>query len=128
MRRALKSVLVLAIVCWLSSCDSYVEKTTYDAEEKKVSDLTHQLNDANEKLNKVQQALSECQAHKYQIFHDGLRTWRFDGVRGTSCILLTTKEDWKSKDTKSESCDCQDLYGEDGKLPDEAVRKLYCGF
>ena len=51
-----------------------------------------------------------------EVFHNGFRTWRFDSASGNSCILLTTKDDWKNKDTKSESCDCKDLF-EEGQQP-----------
>jgi len=111
----------------LASCDAYVDKAKYEESQKEIADLKRQLSTSQDELKKAQLALGEYQAHKYQVFHNGFRTWRFDSVTGNSCILLTTKEDWKSKDTKGESCECKDLF-EDGKQPDEEWRKIYCGW
>jgi hypothetical protein len=98
----LVKIIVVAVCCaCLVACDAkslgYVEQGKYDA-------LQQQLDAAKTDLKAAQQQVSECQAHKYQVFKDGGRTWRLDTVTGSSCLLLTTKEDWKKLETMASSC------------------------
>jgi hypothetical protein len=41
---------------------------------------------------------------RYQIHNEGFRTWRLDTATGKTCILLTSKEDWKKPETFEQSC------------------------
>jgi cell division septum initiation protein DivIVA len=88
----------------LTGCDEYVEKAKYETLQKENADLKRQLSESQQSLRKAQEQVAQCQAHKYEIFHKGFRTWRLDTVTGSTCILLTTAEDWKKADTKLESC------------------------
>jgi len=89
----------------LTGCDAYVEKEKYDVSQKETADLRTQVADLQESLRKAQEQVAQCQAHKYEVFHKGLRTWRLDTVTGNTCILLTTPEDWKKAETKLQECD-----------------------
>jgi hypothetical protein len=41
---------------------------------------------------------------RYQIYRAGLRTFRLDTSTGSTCILLTTDEDWKKPDVQAQAC------------------------
>ena len=41
---------------------------------------------------------------RYQTFTRGIRTWRLDTATGSSCLLLTSEEDWKKPDTAASAC------------------------
>lgn len=97
-------VLCISLALILTGCDDWVEKEKYQSSQKETADVKQQLNESQESLRKVQEEVSRLQAHKYEIFHRGSRTWRLDTVNGDTCILLTTPEDWKRTDTQRESC------------------------
>ena len=87
----------MLVVLYLTGCDAYVDKAKYDASEKETADLKKQVAD-------LQEQVADCKAHKYEIFHQGYRTWRLDTVSGSTCILLTTPEDWKIPHTALQGC------------------------
>ena len=94
--------IMIAICCLaMVSCDAdslgYVEKAKYDA-------LEQQLKKAESDLKTLQQQVSECQSHKYQVYREGLRTWRLDTVTGETCLLLASEGDWKNPKTASMGC------------------------
>jgi hypothetical protein len=98
----LMKMTVVAVCCaFLMACDAdtlgYVEKTKYDA-------LQRQYEKAESDLKAVQQQVSECQTHKYQIYKSGWRTWRLDSVTGATCILLTTDAEWKKPEIAAQGC------------------------
>jgi len=97
----LRITVVLVCCALLVACDAntlgYVEKAKYDAVQK-------QLEKTEADLKTAQQQVSECQAHKYQIYREGWRTWRLDTVTGVTCILLTSEADWKKPDTAMQGC------------------------
>lgn len=41
---------------------------------------------------------------RYQIHNAGYRTWRLDTATGQTCLLLTSKEDWKRPETSEQAC------------------------
>jgi hypothetical protein len=100
-------VALLVSACLLSAC---IEKTEYDALQQKLNNATKELAEAKESSKKSQDQLTDLQAHRYQSVTNGGRTWRFDTAKGKSCILLTSDQDWKSRDTKKQSCNCEDFY------------------
>src|SRR5258708_23601486 len=106
-RRSLLLVFVVSECLSLSAC---VEKTEYDAVQKKLDDTKKELTETKDSLKKSQDQLADLQTHRYQTFVNGGRTWRLDSAKGTSCILLTSEQDWKSPQTKQQSCGCEDLY------------------
>ncbi len=96
--------LCFTLALLLTGCDDYVEKPKYEALQKETADLKQQLSESQESLRKAQEQVAQCQAHKYEVYHEGIRTWRLDTITGTTCILLTTPEDWKKTGTKLASC------------------------
>jgi hypothetical protein len=117
---------LLTIPVFLVGCDAYVEKAKYDDVQKKSNETAKKLADAEEQLQKARHQIGEYQAHHYQMFKEGFRTWRLDTVNGTSCIMLTTDSDWKKPETKHQSCSCEDLY-RDGSTPSvEVLRYMGC--
>ncbi len=110
------------------------QKSEYEAVREKLEDTTKQLTEAKESLKKSQDQLSDLQAHRYQTFTNGERTWRLDSVKGSSCILLTSDQDWKNGKTKTQSCACEDLVRdyENVKTPerdhllDKTAQRLGC--
>jgi hypothetical protein len=98
------SLLVLATVLTVSGCSSetlgYVDKAKFDNSQKEIADLKKQVTDVQDKLATSQKSAAECQAHKYQMFQSGYRTWRLDTSTGDACVALTN----------------------------ETLRKMYCGW
>jgi|ERR1035438_101264 hypothetical protein len=99
------AIVVFIVILLMTGCDAYVEKEKYDASQTETANLKRQLAEVQESLRKAQDQVAQCQAHKFEIFHNGFRTWRLDTVTGASCILLTTKEDWKKPETGIQQCD-----------------------
>ena len=106
----------------LSACEEagYIEKAKYDKLAQENTDLKKHLAEKEEEIKKTPH-------HHYSLHPQGLRTFRFDSDTGQTCIQLTSTEDWKRPDTKSQSCLCTDLF-EDGSQPNEYLRKMYCGW
>ena len=98
---------------FVSEC---VEKTQYDALQKKLDDTTKELSETKSLLKKSQDQLTDLQAHRYQTFMNAGRTWRLDSAKGSSCILLTSNQDWKNGKTMRQSCACEDFY-RDNQIP-----------
>jgi hypothetical protein len=105
----LTRMAVVAVCCLcLVGCDAkelgYVELGKYDALQKQYAASQEQLKMTETDLKTAQQQVSECQAHKYQIYKETWRTWRLDTVTGATCILLTTEADWKKPETTAQGC------------------------
>jgi hypothetical protein len=116
-------VLIFLLLA-LCACEQagYIEKAEYDKLVQENAELKKQLADKEDEITKTPH-------HHYALHREGFRTFRFDADTGETCIKLTTPEDWKRKDTKQQSCDCQDLIAEGGiGKPDDAVRKNFCGW
>ena len=95
-------IAVVVVCCaFLAGCDAntlgYIDQSKYDA-------LQKQLEKTAADLMTAQQQVAECQAHKYEIYRNGFRTWRLDTVTGATCILLTSDADWKKPDTAAQGC------------------------
>lgn len=41
---------------------------------------------------------------RYQLHRVGYRTWRLDTATGKTCLLFSTKEDWKTEDAQASAC------------------------
>jgi hypothetical protein len=119
MRLIIQVLLGLSVVS-LSACEQagYIEKAKYDKLEQQNAELKKQLAQKDEEIRKAPH-------HHYSLHIEGFRTFRFDSDTGQTCIQLTTPADWKQKETKLQSCNCQDLFV-DGTLPDENIRELEC--
>ena len=87
------AVLVLGVLLIFTNCDDeYVGKSKYDA-------LQKQLAATQEELQKVREELVQWPLHNYQLINRGSRSFRFDAVDGSTCLLLASKADWKDRDT-----------------------------
>jgi hypothetical protein len=106
-QRRLPVALVASGCLLLSAC---VQKTEYDQLQEKLNDATKQLVEVKDSLKKSQEKLGDLLAHRYQTFTSGTKTWRLDTVKGVSCILLATDQDWKNPATKRQNCTCEDFY------------------
>lgn len=117
----LSAKLVFLVYFLLATgCGAYVEKAKYDGVQK-------QLAETQEALRRAGEQVAQCQAHKYETFHSGSRTWRLDTVTGRSCILLTAESDWQRPKTTFDSCTCEDMRmrtGKDGKPLSKGVLRL----
>ena len=110
---------VIAVLCstLFAGCGVFVERAKYDA-------LQQQMAETAKKLKESQEQLAQYQAHRYQTFRVGLRTWRLDTVTGDSCLLLTTDTDWKTPGTKGQGCSCEDLRKANSSF--EVVKAMGC--
>jgi hypothetical protein len=99
----------------LSGC---VQKTEYDALQGKLNDATKELTEVRDSLKKSQDQLADLQAHRYTSFNNGGRTWRLDGAKGTTCVLLASDQEWKNPHVKRQSCSCEDFEQLDPTLRD----------
>jgi hypothetical protein len=105
-------------------CNAYVEKSKYEDVQKKANETAKKLADVGEQLQKAREQIGVYQAHRYEMFRQGFRTWRMDTVKGTSCIMLTNDSDWKNPATDHQSCVCEDLY-KDGKTPTYGLLRAF---
>jgi len=122
-----KQLLVLAMCVSLEGCEDagFVRKDKYDASQAQLKKAQEELQKAQEELKKAQQQLLESQAHKYQIYTQGWRTWRLDSVTGKTCILLTSPQDWKKPEITQEGCSCEDAMN-DQQNTFEMLRAMGC--
>jgi hypothetical protein len=107
----MRHVSVLLATClFLGGCEEmgYVEKSKYDVSQEQSKQAQVDLHKAQDDLKKAQQQIADYQAHKYQIYTNGGRTWRLDSVTGKTCVLLTTDEDWKNPKITESGCQCED--------------------
>jgi hypothetical protein len=110
----------------LAACDAYVEKSKYDEVKQKLTQTTKELDDSQHDVQKAHEQIGEYQAHRYQMFRVGFRTWRMDSVKGTSCIMLTTESDWNKAETSHQSCQCEDLRRNSPDASIEVQRVFKC--
>ncbi len=96
-----KLALLLCLFVLLdgSSCDPQKQNERISSLEADVKQLKSEVAELKQKP-KVE--------HHYELRNEGLRTWRFDGATGETCIQLTSEADWKRKETKEQSCACSD--------------------
>ena len=102
MKLAGSLILILAI---LSGCDSYqlVSDSDYQVVEKARSGQ-YELVKKEELAQLRQDAQIGKSVGRYQIYANGLRTWRLDTSTGRTCIMSTTTEDWKDSNTSASGC------------------------
>lgn len=122
-----KRLLVLAMCVSLEGCEDvgFVPKDKYDVSHVQLKKTQEELQKTEEELKKAQQQLQESQAHKYQIYTQGWRTWRLDSVTGKTCILLTSPQDWKKPETTQAGCPCEDAMN-DAQNTFEVLRAMGC--
>jgi hypothetical protein len=113
--------LSLLMVC---ACEDlgFVEKAKYERLVQENADLKKQLAQKEDEIKNTPH-------HHYSLHREGFRTFRFDADTGSTCIQLTTQDDWKKGDTKAQSCECVDYLASNPATGTEtdAMGKLYCG-
>jgi hypothetical protein len=99
----LKPIFLLSILILLntSECDPKKQDERITLLETDVKQLKAEVVGLKEKPD-------PAPVHHYELRNAGFRTWRFDSATGETCIQLTSDADWKRKETKSQSCDCED--------------------
>ena len=50
------------------------------------------------------EAATAKQVGRYQLTHEGVRTWRLDTATGESCLMLTVPYDWEHKAQFEKAC------------------------
>jgi hypothetical protein len=122
----MKPILILLLsfsLLAVCSCEDigYVEKAKYDKLAQENADLKKQLAQKEDEIKKTPH-------HHYSLHREGLRTFRFDADTGSTCIQLTSQDDWKKSDIKKQSCDCQDYIETTPMTATDEIRKMYCGW
>ncbi|MFY9561889.1 MAG: hypothetical protein WAQ52_16770 [Terriglobales bacterium] len=101
MLKASCSLLSLFILLISSGCDLQKQDERVRALEADIKQLKADVAELKQK--------PKAPEHHYELRKDGFRTWRFDPATGQTCLKLTSADDWKRKETQSESCDCTDM-------------------
>lgn len=126
--KSVAAAMLGSLVLFLTGCNQYIERSKYEESQAELAKTKKQLEEAQTKIADGQKKIDELSAHKFSTYANGLRTWRFDSVTGEACILLTTSEDWKTKKTKQQSCNCvdtrADYFKELSAIQDGESRKL----
>jgi hypothetical protein len=105
----MKTLVIALLAVALSGCDSYVEKSKYEDLQKQLSAAQKKIVEDEDALRKAVEENAQAKPGRYERFSQGLRQWRLDTATGSSCILLTSEEDWKKADTLRQGCDCEDM-------------------
>lgn len=118
---------LLAICLFAGGCEQmgYLEKSKYDALQEQNKRAQADLQKTQDDLRQAQQQIADYQAHKYQIYTQGWRTWRLDSVTGKTCILLTSDQDWKNPKTTESGCQCEDAMN-DPKMSIQLLSTMGC--
>jgi hypothetical protein len=53
-------------------------------------------------------AMQPSQVGRYQLHHEGSRTWRLDTATGRTCLMLTSEADWQKDTPQLFSCVADD--------------------
>lgn len=125
-------LLSLFILLISSGCDPQKQDERIRALEADVKQLKTEVAELKQKPKAEPE-------HHYELRKEGFRTWRFDPATGDTCIKLTSADDWKRKETKTQSCDCTDGMHEYLEMPRHTEEegknaaafyefvKMYCG-
>ena len=100
-------MLVTACGIAAAGCDNYrlVETSRFQ-----VADRNSQVVLSKAECDRLRElAQQPMPVGRYQMVHEGVRTWRFDTVTGRECLLLATDTDWKGKGGQQNSCFADDL-------------------
>src|SRR5713101_3671076 len=100
---------MLKVSCCLLSVFALLTSTGCDLQKQddKIRSLEADVKQLKAEVAALKQK-PQAPEHHYELRNQGLRTWRFDPATGDTCIQLTATTDWKSKETKSQSCACSD--------------------
>jgi len=96
----LKVCFVLSLLVLLDSSDCDTQK-----QDERLRSLEADVKQLKAEVAELKQKQPE---HHYELRSEGFRTFRFDPATGETCIQLTSTDDWKRKETKSQSCACSD--------------------
>lgn len=106
--KGMTATVMGSLLFFLTSCNNYIEKSKYEESQAQLQKTRTELEQTKKQLGEAQKQINELSTHKFSTYSSGFRTWRFDSVTGDTCVLLTAEWDWKKKETKSQSCNCQD--------------------
>lgn len=110
----LKALFLLSFLILLNSSDCDSQK-----QDEKIRSLEADVKQLKAEVVELKQKPKAEPEHHYELRTQGFRTWRFDPTTGETCIQLTSADDWKRKQTKSQSCDCTDSTRQYSELPRE---------
>lgn len=99
----LKVMFLLSLFILLNSSDCDPQK-----QDERISSLEADVKQLKAEVIELKQKQEAAPAHHYELRNEGTRTFRFDSATGDTCIELTFTDDWKRKETKSQSCACTD--------------------
>src|SRR5512136_1462010 len=100
MHNLLVATMALALLSGVGCTNKEIE-VRLQAQETELKQLKAEVAELKEKQRSAPE-------HHYELRNAGFRTFRFDSATGDTCIQLTTPDDWKRKETKSQSCGCTD--------------------
>lgn len=101
-RNVFSLLLLVCVIGMLASCD-FVDDSD-EALLAKAKSPDYELVKKDDLAELRQQADLGKSVGRYQIYRAGFRTFRLDTATGSTCILLTTTDDWKKPDTESQGC------------------------
>lgn len=117
----------------LGGCDSYVDKSKYEAIHQELLAANTELAKSQEALRRANEEIAKTKPGRYQNFSQGYRQWRLDTATGSSCIILASSADWKDPNVKRQGCECEDqlnrmdgLSGEAWKIQDSLATEMGC--
>jgi len=102
---------MLKVSCFLLSLSTLLISSGCDLQkqDERLLSLEAEVKQLKTEVAELKQKPKPEPDHHYELRKDGFRTWRFDPATGDTCIQLTTTDDWKRKETKSQSCGCTDI-------------------
>lgn len=106
MRRAMYFLVLTCFSALLAGCNDsqQVNASERDALAKIKSGQYELVSKAE--LQELRAAAATAKAvGRFQLYRDGLRTWRLDTATGTTCIFLAAKADWDNPETQSQRCE-----------------------
>jgi septal ring factor EnvC (AmiA/AmiB activator) len=90
---------------FLGACESpVVDRSELVTVQRQLEQSKQALEETRQTLEETKQALRKAESNRYQVFSRGYRTWRLDTGSGSTCLLLTTTEDWKKPETTLSGC------------------------
>jgi hypothetical protein len=99
----LKPIFLLFFLILLNTSECSPQK-----QDERISSLETEVKQLKAEVVGLKEKRDATPVHHYELRNEGLRTWRFDSATGETCIQLTSEADWKRKETKSQSCTCED--------------------
>jgi hypothetical protein len=97
-----------AFLLVLMATTACVRQSEYEKADQQLKAVRTQLDAKSKELEDAKTQIDELSQHKFSVYQNGGRTWRFDASTGRTCLMLASETDWKRKGTKDQSCNCMD--------------------